>query len=119
LYEPSPLDVAGKEARIGYHNLTESTKTVTKQGKLHKLYSRLSRADSLITSNKKGEMAKQGYQTTQVEAQPDWIEARAKTIGYEKHPLEQILLWLDNIMLLLEEIFFKIFQFLQNLWKRR
>jgi hypothetical protein len=63
----------------------------------------------------KGEILhQQQRQTDQVEAKPDWIETNAKTIGYEKHPLEQILEWFDRAMLWLEEIFVKIFQFLHH-----
>ncbi len=59
----------------------------------------------------------QRHQKTQMEAKPDWIETKAKTIGYEKHPLEQILEWLDRAMLTLEEICVKVFQSLQRLWR--
>ncbi|MCP6761500.1 MAG: hypothetical protein NHB32_22795 [Fischerella sp. CENA71] len=58
----------------------------------------------------------QRQQTTEVEAKPDWIETKAKIIGYDKHPLEQILAWLDRIMLWLEETIVRIFKLLQRLW---
>ena len=71
--------------------------------------------DSENNSNK-GEILDQQYQqTTEVEAKPDWIETQAQTIGYEKHPLEQILEWLDRVMLWLEDIFVKIGLFLRGL----
>jgi hypothetical protein len=56
-------------------------------------------------------------QSTQMEAKPDWIETTATLMGYEKHPLEQLLEWLDSFMLWLEEMFVKIFQALQKLWR--
>ncbi|BAZ66983.1 MAG: hypothetical protein KME28_14935 [Pelatocladus maniniholoensis HA4357-MV3] len=59
----------------------------------------------------------QHQQTTEVEAKPDWIEIKAKTIGYDKHPLEQILGWLDSTMLWLEEMMVRIFKLLQRLWR--
>ena len=68
-------------------------------------------------SNKEEIFWQQSHQTTEVEAKPDWIETKAKTIGYELHPLEQILAWLDSVMLLLEEIFVKVFQSLHRLWE--
>ena len=44
----------------------------------------------------------------------DWIEIKAKPVGYVKHPLEKILEWLDSSMLWLEELVGGIFQeFLQ------
>ncbi len=58
----------------------------------------------------------QRQQNTGVEAKPDWIETKAKIIGYEKHPLEQILTWLDAAMLWLEEMIVRVFKFLQRLW---
>ncbi|MCX7592323.1 MAG: hypothetical protein N2235_00915 [Fischerella sp.] len=59
----------------------------------------------------------QSHQATGVEAKPDWIETKAKIVGYEKHPLERILELLDRSMLWLEELFASIFQMLQKLWR--
>ncbi|KAB8316323.1 hypothetical protein SD81_024240 [Tolypothrix campylonemoides VB511288] len=66
------------------------------------------------THSNKAESVYQQRKTTQVEA-PDWIETQAQTVGYEKHPLEQILEWLDRAMLWLEDIFVKIGLFLRGL----
>jgi hypothetical protein len=57
----------------------------------------------------------QRRKTSQVEAKPDWIETHAQTIGYEKHPLEQVLQWLDRVILWLEGLFMNIVQFLRGL----
>lgn len=46
---------------------------------------------------------------------PDWIETNATFIGYEKHPLEQILEWLDYIMLWIEVIFTNMIYFFKGL----
>ncbi|MBN3925714.1 hypothetical protein [Nostoc sp. NMS4] len=68
--------------------------------------------------SRKGEMLKQqSNQSSQVEAQPDWIETKATLTGYEKHPLEQLLEWLDYVMVWLEERFVRIFQSLRELWQ--
>jgi hypothetical protein len=67
------------------------------------------------TQSNKAESVHQQRKTTQVEPKPDWIETKAQTIGYEKHPLEQILEWLDRVMLWLEDIFVKIGLFLRGL----
>ncbi|BAY97891.1 hypothetical protein NIES37_18390 [Tolypothrix tenuis PCC 7101] len=64
--------------------------------------------------SQKGEIS-QRQQINQVEAQPDWIETKATLIGYEKHILEQILEWLDTIMLWLEEIALNLISFLKGL----
>jgi hypothetical protein len=67
---------------------------------------------------RKGEILQQQFpQSSQVEAQPDWIETKATSTGYEKHPLEQILEWVDYAMLWLEERFVRIFQSLRQLWQ--
>lgn len=48
-------------------------------------------------------------------SESDWIEIKAKPAGYVKHPLEQILEWLDLAMLWLEELIVKAFQLLHKL----
>jgi hypothetical protein len=55
-------------------------------------------------------------QSTKIEAKPDWIETKATSMGYEKHPLEQLLEWIDHAMLWLEETLVKFFQSFQRLW---
>ncbi|WP_414549325.1 hypothetical protein [Anabaena sp. CCY 0017] len=54
---------------------------------------------------------------SQVELQPDWIDVEATFVGYDKHPLEQLLEWLDHAILWLEEIIVKVYQFFQSLWR--
>jgi hypothetical protein len=84
------------------HNLTTNQRT---SGKLNK-----ARTSQAITKS---------HQNTQIETQPDWIDVEATFIGYDKHPLEQLLEWLDHAILWLEEIVAKIFQVLQSLWRGR
>lgn len=54
-------------------------------------------------------------QSSNINHTPDWIEAEATTMGYIKHPLEQLLAWLDSAMLWLENVLVKIWQQLQKL----
>ena len=54
-------------------------------------------------------------QPTNIAHTPDWIETEATTMGYIKHPLEQLLAWLDSAMLWLENLLVKIWQQLQQL----
>lgn len=58
-------------------------------------------------------------QSTGIEANPDWIETNATVMGYVKHPLEQLLAWLDSSMLWLEEMVLKIWQWLQQRVRRQ
>ncbi|MEH2392999.1 MAG: hypothetical protein V7K21_15560 [Nostoc sp.] len=75
---------------------------------------------SQTKSDRKGEILQQQFhQSSQVEAQPDWIETKATSTGYEKHPLEQLLEWVDYVMLWLEERFVNIFESLRQLWLRK
>jgi hypothetical protein len=60
---------------------------------------------ALITTNS---------QETGLEAAPEWIETEARAIGYHKHPLEQILEFLDIFILWLEEKLKKIWYWLRN-----
>ncbi|MCZ2202168.1 hypothetical protein [Cylindrospermopsis raciborskii] len=58
---------------------------------------------------------KLGGEQNKYQFKPDWIEIKAIFIGYEKHPLEQILTWLDHLMLWIEIIFTSIFYFCKGL----
>ncbi|AKG23582.1 hypothetical protein [Calothrix sp. 336/3] len=53
-----------------------------------------------------------------IKAQPDWIETQAKTVSYEKHPLERLLEWVDSFMVVLEEISVQLWQILKRLLTR-
>ncbi|YAI82224.1 MAG: hypothetical protein ACQJCO_01060 [cyanobacterium endosymbiont of Rhopalodia sterrenbergii] len=48
---------------------------------------------------------------------PNWIETEAKSTGYVKHPLENILGWLDMVISWLERIVSKLWRALQKLTK--
>ncbi|MEG4575747.1 hypothetical protein QUA56_24195 [Microcoleus sp. N3A4] len=43
-------------------------------------------------------------QSAGVPAEDDYLETKAESMGYIKHPLEQVLEWLDRVMLRLENI---------------
>jgi len=53
-------------------------------------------------------------QDAHLEATPDWIETPATPTGYVKHPLEQLLEWLDTAMLWLEDLVVKAWQWLKH-----
>ncbi|MFW5666771.1 MAG: hypothetical protein ACOC2Z_14725, partial [Coleofasciculus sp.] len=53
-----------------------------------------------------------------IEPAPDWIETEAISTGYVKHPLEQILEWLDVGMLLLEEVTIKAWQWMRQFFTK-
>ncbi|MEH2192470.1 MAG: hypothetical protein V7K98_07480 [Nostoc sp.] len=95
-------------------NLASSQKTSRKIASAKQTQSGISKTKS---KSGKGELQQQFHQSSQVEAQPDWIETKATSTGYEKHPLEQILEWIDYGMLWLEERFVRIFQSLRQLWQ--
>ncbi|MEH2171704.1 hypothetical protein [Nostoc sp.] len=96
-------------------NLTSSRKTSGKVASVKQTQTHISQTKS---ESRKGEILQQQFhQSSQVEAQPDWIETTATSTGYEKHPLEQLLEWLDYVMVWLEERFVKIFQSLRQLWQ--
>ncbi|MEH2359643.1 hypothetical protein [Nostoc sp.] len=95
-------------------NLASSQKTSGKVASKKQTQARISQTKS---DSGKGEILQQQFhQSSQVEAQPHWIETKAASTGYEKHPLEQLLEWLDYVMLWLEKRFVKIFQSLRQLW---
>ncbi|MEA5617712.1 hypothetical protein VB711_07660 [Cronbergia sp. UHCC 0137] len=69
--------------------------------------------DDLFSDSPNGQ--KQFYSTEQTETKPDWIEAKVTFLGYEKHPLEEILAWIDLAILWLEHIFINFCYFLKGL----
>lgn len=96
-------------------NLASIPKTSAKVTSFQQTEGVISQSDS---KNHKGEISQRRFsQSTEVEAQPDWIETKATAMGYEKHPLEKVLQWLDRVILWLEETFTKIFQSLQRVWE--
>ncbi|MEH2241661.1 hypothetical protein [Nostoc sp.] len=98
-------------------NLASSQKTSGKVASAKQTQARISQTKS---ESRKGEILQQQFhQSSQVEAQPDWIETKATSTGYDKHPLEQLLEWLDYVMVWLEERFVNIFQSLRQLWQRK
>lgn len=98
-------------------NLASSQKTSAKVASAKQTQTRISQPKN---ESRKGEILQQDFQqSSQVEAQPDWIETKATSTGYEKHPLEQLLQWLDDVMLWLEEVFVNIFQSLRQMWYRK
>ncbi|MBE9125466.1 MULTISPECIES: hypothetical protein [unclassified Coleofasciculus] len=54
-----------------------------------------------------------------IEPAPDWIETKATPTGYVKHPLEQVLGWLDIGMLWLEELVIRIWRWVRKLRRHR
>lgn len=104
-----------KQPKVGSGLVRRSQKTSGKVSSAKQTRTSISQSKN---ESRKGEILHQQFhQSTQVEAQPDWIETKATSIGYEKHPLEQLLQWVDYVMLWLEEGFVKIFQSLRQLWQ--
>lgn len=60
----------------------------------------------------------QTSESTEIEAKPEWIETKAEIVGYQKHPLEQILTWIDNTMLKIEEAISKLASALGQMFRR-
>ena len=73
---------------------------------------------SELQSRNKGEVVNQTNESTEIEAKPEWIETKAEIVGYQKHPLEQLLAWIDNTMLKIEEAIAKFAKALQQIWRK-
>ncbi|MBW4684957.1 MAG: hypothetical protein KME40_07610 [Komarekiella atlantica HA4396-MV6] len=115
-----PKKVARSKAKSELVQKKKTTRNLTStQKKSGKIISAKQTQDGISQSKSdpKGDVFQRLRQSTQIEAKPDWIETTATLMGYEKHPLEQLLEWLDSFMLWLEEIFVKIFHALQKLWR--
>lgn len=75
---------------------------------------------SELQSRSKGEIAaNQTNESTEIEAKPEWIETKAEIVGYQKHPLEQVLAWIDNTMLKIESAIVKFASALAGIWRKR
>ena len=70
------------------------------------------------TSELQNTSKNQTSESTEIEAKPEWIETKAEIVGYQKHPLEQLLVWIDSAMLKIEEVFVKIAKALGQLWQQ-
>ncbi|BAZ14205.1 hypothetical protein NIES4071_60450 [Calothrix sp. NIES-4071] len=71
---------------------------------------------SIVISNRADSVTiKQGHQA-QAEDKPEFVEILATNVGYEKHILERILEWLDNLMLWLEDQFVRILKLIQQIF---
>lgn len=49
----------------------------------------------------------------QVESKPNWLETSAKAMGYVKHPLQNLIEWLDQAIAIVEQFFIKIANWLK------
>jgi hypothetical protein len=61
-----------------------------------------------------GQIEQSNSQDGSSNLQTTWIEAETTLVGYVKHPLEQILEWLDSGMVWIEEILAKAWNWLQR-----
>ncbi|NDJ20787.1 hypothetical protein GS682_03840 [Nostoc sp. B(2019)] len=111
---PPKTESGSVQKKKDTRNLTSTQKTSGKIILAKQTQDGISQSKS---ENPKGDVFQRLRQSTQMEAKPDWIETTATLMGYEKHPLEQLLEWLDSFMLWLEEIFVRIFHVLQRLWR--
>jgi hypothetical protein len=121
-FPPHNLSVKQPKAESNLVRRNQQTSNITSSQKTSRKVASAKQTQTSISQTKsesyKGEILKQQFQqNSQVEAQPDWIETKATSTGYEKHPLEQLLEWLDYVMLWLEEKFVNIFQSLRQLWQ--
>ncbi len=53
-------------------------------------------------------------QSSDVQHAPDWIEAKAYSAGYVKHPLEVVLEWVDSALLWLEKLIVEFMRWVQQ-----
>ena len=107
LIQGKPRDSASLQTRLPNENLS-----LLDPGSTDKVDKEI-QADSLVGSNL-GVRESQQQPTTNdnLEAAEDWIDTDASSTGYVKHPLEQLLEWLDSTMLRLEEFVIKIWHWL-------
>jgi len=64
-----------------------------------------------------GQLDQPNPQTSSSDLQTTWIETEATLVGYVKHPLEQVLEWLDSGMVWIEETLAKVWNWLRHGWR--
>jgi hypothetical protein len=64
-----------------------------------------------------GQLDQPNAQNGSSDLQTTWIETEATLVGYVKHPLEQVLEWLDSGMVWIEEAIAKIWNWLRHGWR--
>jgi hypothetical protein len=80
------------------------------------LLSNRSKTDKKVPKSENEQFPEKGNKTSQeFNFKPDWIDISATSLGYEKHPLEQILEWLDQAILWIEQIFTNMIYFFRGL----
>jgi len=57
-------------------------------------------------------------QSAGVQPEGDYLETKAESMGYIKHPLEQVLEWLDQVMLRLENIAEQLWNWAKSNWPK-
>ncbi|WP_071191486.1 hypothetical protein [Trichormus sp. NMC-1] len=104
-------------------SLTASSFTENSQTELFPKSKRAKSKRDLFKNNKSSKVATHSQAENEVknqpQIQPDWIETTATFLGYEIHPLEQILAWLDHVMLWIEMIFMNMIYFFKGLLQVR
>ncbi len=125
LQPPQPIiqDSNLKAVPLSVSDRTQTTRLTNpnKTQKLSKTQKTHSAKTNLPPSRQETPLVPQLHPTPQkssfnLEQQPDWIETQATPTGYVKHPLEQLLEWLDIGMLWIEELVIKIWRWLRKFW---
>lgn len=73
-------------------------------------------SDILILNHVDSVKIKQADKIPTSDDKPEFVEIRATSVRYEKHILERILEWLDNLMLWLEDKFVRILKLIQQIF---
>ena len=102
-----------KKSKITRSTTSKSSKLSLKTSTLTET-SVSSQLDTILEEAIETALMTTNSQETGLDAAPDWIETEARAIGYHKHPLEQILEFLDIFVLWLEENLKKIWYWLRN-----
>jgi hypothetical protein len=115
LYIPAPdedLQIVHQPAKFELIPLVQPPETIINPATPEKIKFRdlADRQQSIEQSS--GKISKQSFQN--LEYHPDWIEADAETIGFDRSPVARILEWLDKLILQIENWLIKIWNSIVN-----
>lgn len=110
-------DLFGSSQNVTNKSVVSSQQSKNKpQGKSTSLQKSQSRRHITAKKNESQGLT-ENPNSRQVDFQPDWIDVEATFVGYDKHPLEQMLQWLDRILLWIEQLIINVFYFFQGFWR--
>jgi len=70
----------------------------------------------IVSATVRTSSAEQAAEKPELVVKPTWLEAEVRLVAYEKHPLEQLLDWIDHRILWVEDRVIAVWKWLRDRW---